>query len=165
MDIKNNKGITLIALMVTIIIIIIIAGIIIYEGSRLIDDAKYEDVKTNMLLIQAEIKNYVEQAKFENKKIEDIISSGIAIDGKPTLTITEPANESLKKVDGENLYKISTSMADLKLSDIDPEKYLILIYTESENSTKLTGEVDVYFVPGFESMNGETDIHFLSEMQ
>ena len=39
MDIKNNKGITLIALIITIIIIVIIAGIIVYDGSKLVDDA------------------------------------------------------------------------------------------------------------------------------
>ena len=165
MDIKNNKGITLIALIITIIIIVIIAGIIVYDGSKLVDDAKYEDVKTNMLLLQAEIKNYVEQAKFENKKLEDIVSSGATLEGKPTLAIAEPEREDLKIVDGEKLYKITTSMQELKLSNIDPDKYLILIYTESDSSTKVTGEVDIYFVRGFESMNGESDIHFLSEME
>ena len=118
-----------------------------------------------MLLLQAEIKNYVEQAKFENKKLEDIVSSGATLEGKPTLAIAEPEREDLKIVDGEKLYKITTSMQELKLSSIDPDKYLILIYTESDSSTKVTGEVDVYFVPGFESMNGESDIHFLSEME
>ncbi|MBR3162689.1 MAG: hypothetical protein IKF17_01130 [Clostridia bacterium] len=160
---NNNSGITLIALIITIIIIFIIAAITVYEGSKLVDEAKYEDVKTNMLLIQAEIKNYVEQAKFENKTIQDITTNGIAVEGKATLTIAEPSNPNLVVVDNEHLYKITTTMSDLKLSNIDAEKYLIVIYTDSENK-KLTGDVDVYFVPGFDSINGE-DIHFLSEME
>ncbi len=160
----NNKGITLIALIVTILIIIVIAGISIYEGSKIVDDAKYEDVKTNMLLIQAEVKNYVEQAMFEKKELENIVSDGVTIEGKPTLTIESPAREDLKNVEGENLYKITTNMSEIGLNNIDPDKYLIVICTEENNKT-LTGDVNVYFVPGFESMNSEKNIHFLSEMQ
>ena len=159
MNIKNNKGITLAALTITIIIILIIAGIVIYNGSKLVDDAKYEDVKTNMLLIQAEIKNYVEQAKFENKKLEDIVASGIQLENKPTLSIAESIN-----VNGKKLYKISTNMQELKLGSIDPDKYLVLIYTESDSDTKVTGEVGVYYVPGIEDLNGNI-VHFLSDME
>ena len=160
MDIKNNKGITLIALIITILIIVIIAGIIIYDSSKLIDDAIYADVKTNMLLVQAEMKNYIEQAKFENKTIQDILSNGIELDGK-TLNIKVPDNSSLVTVEGKNLYQINSNMANLKLGNIDPTEYLIVIETEDN---KVTGKIDVYYVPGFESSDNGV-IHFLSRME
>ena len=42
MCIKNNKGITLVALVITVIIILVIGAITVYEGSKLVDEAKYE---------------------------------------------------------------------------------------------------------------------------
>ena len=164
MEVKSNKGITLIALIVTIIIILVIAAITVYEGSKLIDQAKYEDVKTNMLLLQAETKNYVEQAKFENKKIEDIVGEekGITVDGK-TLTFTEPESEISEKIEeiknktgaDINLYQIK-NIGELDLSNIDLKKYFIAIDIEEIN-------VDVFFLPGILGEDGITH-YFLSEI-
>ena len=144
MNFKNVKGITLIALIVTITVILIIAGITIYKGSEIIIEAKKEDVKTNMLLVQAEIKNYAEQAKFEKK---DTIN-GITVDGL-TLSISEP--------NADGFCRINTSMSDLGLGTIDPNKYLI-----AADIGRVS--VDVYFVPGIEDSDGNT-YHQLSEMQ
>ena len=77
-EIKNkNQGVTLIALAITIALLLIIAGITIYSGSDTIKKAKLEELKTNMLLIQAKAREYVEDATFkmginpdDNKKNE-----------------------------------------------------------------------------------------------
>ena len=66
MKVKNNKGITLIALTITIIILLILASITIYSGKESIKKAQLESLKTNMLLIKAKAKEYVEQASFKN---------------------------------------------------------------------------------------------------
>ena len=65
MKCKNEKGITLIVLAVTIIIMLIIASIAIYSGTESIKNAKLEALKTNMLLIQAKAKEYVEEVSFK----------------------------------------------------------------------------------------------------
>ena len=62
---KKQKGITLIALTITIIVMIIIASITIYAGIDLIQQAKLQDLVTNMLLIQAKAKEYVEEVSFK----------------------------------------------------------------------------------------------------
>ena len=159
-----NKGITLIALIITVIIIVVIAAITVYEGSKLVDQAKYEDVKTNMLLLQAEIKNYVEQAKFENKKIEDIVGEekGITVDGK-TLRFSEPTGSTLSAINDIknktgadiNLYQIK-NLAELNINNIDSEKYFISIDINEV-------DVDVFFLPGILGEDGITH-YFLSEM-
>ena len=59
--VKENKGITLIALMVTIIILLIIVGIAIYNGKETIQKANLEELRTNMLLIEAKAKGLVEE--------------------------------------------------------------------------------------------------------
>ena len=150
MNLKNNKGVTLIVLTITIIVMLIIVGITIYGGTKLIQNARVEDVKTNMLLVQAEVKNYVEQAKFERKKIEDMINDGITVDGV-TLKITEA-----REIQGEMFYKIVTPMNQLKLGKLDANNYLVLIKIDDVN-------VDVYFEPGISDGNGTT-YHLLSEM-
>ena len=55
----KNKGITLVALTITIIILLIIAGISISVGKSMIKKANLEELKTNMLLIKTKGKEYV----------------------------------------------------------------------------------------------------------
>lgn len=65
MKIKDNKGITLIALMTTVTILLIIAGISVYSGKDTIKRANLESLRTNMLLIQAKTREYVEEVSFK----------------------------------------------------------------------------------------------------
>ena len=62
----KNKGITLVALAIMIVIILILAGITISTGSNLIKNAQLQTLNTNMLLIQAKEKTIAEKAIFEN---------------------------------------------------------------------------------------------------
>ena len=58
--VKGQKGVTLVALIVTIIVLLIIAGISIMKGTDLISMSKAETVETNMLTIKAKAKEYIE---------------------------------------------------------------------------------------------------------
>ena len=62
---KNEKGITIVVLTITIILLLILAGITIYMGQDSIQKANLEGLKTNMLLIQTKAKEYVENASFD----------------------------------------------------------------------------------------------------
>lgn len=67
---KNNKsGITLIALVITIIVILILAGITINSGTDLIRRSKLESLMTNMITIKANAKIYAEEI---NAKVWDL---------------------------------------------------------------------------------------------
>lgn len=61
----KNKGITMISLVITIIVLTIIATISINIGSNMIKKAGLESLKTNMLLIKTKGKEYVENANFK----------------------------------------------------------------------------------------------------
>ena len=61
----NENGVTLIALIVTIIVLLIIAGISIYTGTKTIKEAKLEELRTNMLLIEAKARGLVEETNFQ----------------------------------------------------------------------------------------------------
>ena len=61
----NNKGITLVALVITVIVLLIIASIVVYTGTDTIKTANLQSLKTNMLLIEAKAREYVENANHE----------------------------------------------------------------------------------------------------
>ena len=63
---NDDKGITIIALIVTIIVLVIIAGISIIGGSTLINISKAESIETNMLTIKAKAKEYIENVDSKN---------------------------------------------------------------------------------------------------
>lgn len=61
---KKNRGITMVALVITIVVLLIIAGISIGAGNNAIKNSKLENLKTNMLLIEVKAKEQIENAKF-----------------------------------------------------------------------------------------------------
>ena len=71
LNIKNNKGITLMALVITIIIILIFASITVNQGYGLIKEAKIQNLETNLLAIRAKAKEYGENVDAKNWAEED----------------------------------------------------------------------------------------------
>ena len=62
---RNISGVTLLNLAVTITILVIIAGVTIYSGKGILKEAEMQELRTNMLLIQAKSKEYVTKANFK----------------------------------------------------------------------------------------------------
>lgn len=62
---KSNEGITMVTLIITIIILLIIAGISVGAGNKIIKSSELENIKTNMLLIKVKGKEYIENANFK----------------------------------------------------------------------------------------------------
>lgn len=67
----NQKGISAITLTITVIVLLIIAGIGISTGMNILKKVELEELKTNMLLIEAKAREYVEQANFKIGKETD----------------------------------------------------------------------------------------------
>ena len=61
---KKNKGITMMVLVITIVILLILAGISIGVGNNVIKKSELENLKTNMLLVKVKGKEYIEKANF-----------------------------------------------------------------------------------------------------
>ena len=70
-EINNNKGITLLALAITIIVLSIIAGISINAGKQAIDQAEFQTIETNMLIIKAKAKSYAEEIEAATWALSD----------------------------------------------------------------------------------------------
>lgn len=68
---KSNKGITMITLAVMLVLLMVLATITMYYGNSAVQEAKLQDLKTNMLLIQASLKNDLEKYHFETNNLSN----------------------------------------------------------------------------------------------
>ena len=161
MKVKNNKGITLIALTITIIILLILASITIYSGKESIKKAQLESLKTNMLLIKAKAKEYVEQASFKNGVNKSEISEEAKneLKGKEA-NASDYSKQNITINGGEILYKLtSDNLKEMGLKDVklgSNEEYLV-----KYNIKDVT--VVVYNTSGYE--NNGTTVYSLSELE
>lgn len=154
---KSNKGITLVALAITIVVVLILASITINYGTKAIKKSQLENMKTNMLLIKAKAKEYVEQANFkagvnneykdENGNLKEVVASEL----KGTLE-----NDTFSYItldDGQYLYNVNSELENMGLKNVNidngkNEKYLVRY--DVKNAT-----VEIYNTIGYND-NGTT---------
>lgn len=122
---RNQKGITIVSLVITIIILLIIGGTTVYIGTSVIKQANLQTVNTNMMLIQAKTKTIAEQAKFNNnkdnykgtvlsdvsgnKKIDKLLETGIIEDTSKYYLLSQDdlVSMGLEKIDIEDGYIVN----------------------------------------------------------
>lgn len=115
---KNNKGITLTSLIVTIVVLIIISGITVDISADIIKQANLQDLRTNMLLIQAKAKTYTEEVTFETANLDSSKE-------EDATKISNIKNEKLKGVPLENCeIKIQTAAQNAGITDTTNFYYL-----------------------------------------
>ena len=68
---KKNKGVTMISLAIMLVVLMVLATITMYYGNSSVKEAKLQDLKTNMLLIQANLKGDLEKYHFETNNLSD----------------------------------------------------------------------------------------------
>lgn len=158
MNIKNKNGVTIISLVITIIVLLIISSITIYKGTNSIKEAKLESLKTNMLLIKAKAKEYVEQASFKNGT-----SNEIKDEAKAELKGNEIQDFSLytyiNKTDEQFVYDLTNQLEDIGLHEIsieENEKYIVKYDIKNV-------EVEIYNTKGYDD-NGSVK-HSLTELE
>jgi len=136
----NQKGITLIALAVTIVVMIIIAVIGISAGSTMINTARLQEISTNMSLIQAKAKMEAEKHKFDPTSIE---LSGAINASNVTKLKSEGAIENtydttlLYTLNQDNLTTFGLGNVRLKTGEA-----FLVDYNDPE--------VEVFYLPGFD---------------
>ena len=164
---EKNSGVTLLALVITIILLLIIATITIKIGSDQIKNAHLQSYKTNMLLIEAKAKEYVENASHElgikpedaTQEMKDKSQAELTGEGKGTKVNSSDSISSKltsigissSDIDAGNVYQLST--ADIEKIGINGEKsdeengYYVLLYNIPEATVK------VYNTKGFNAGN------------
>ena len=165
-SINNQKGITLVALTITIIVLLILATITINAGKGVIKEAKLEELKTNMLLIRAKAKECVEEADFklgprDNNTDPDgtvlaNIRNEIYVTGQGLMEIGNVTNKEHGSIPNENnVYMVTnetlTKWGLNKIQLSDDEAYFVEF-----NEKKLT--VEVYNNLGFDGKYSLSEI-------
>lgn len=80
MNVRKEKGITLTALVLTIIIITILTSVSVYTGTNLIREANLQSINTNMLQIQIKVKSIEEKVEFNNDDGEEYVGEKLSDD-------------------------------------------------------------------------------------
>ncbi len=122
---KNQKGITIVSLVITIVILLIIGGVTVTVGTSVIKQATLKTVNTNMMLIQAKAKTIAEQAKFNNntdnykgiilseisgdKKVDKVLDAGIIEDASKYYLLSKDdlVSMGLEKIEIEDGYIVN----------------------------------------------------------
>ena len=140
----KEKGITMVALIITVIILALLAGVAIYTGGNMINHAKLQTIHTNMLLIQAKGKTKQEEASFKKddsilvgQKLADF-SEKIQIQNKVGITAGEEQYNKWYVLDQTALNNLGLDSIVLKGKDY----YLINYETEEIANYKGYQHVD-----------------------
>ena len=163
---KKNKGITMIALVITIILLLILAGISVGAGNNLVKESQLENLKTNMLLIKVKGKEFVENANFKlGTKIEDaneedknsrIQNAKAELHGEEITDINTYLNiETSGDTEYLYYYKLSTQdLIDIGITNVESDSkngWYIVKYdvknmqTEVYNTKGFTNEDKTYY--------------------
>lgn len=161
MNFEDNRGITLVALVVTIIVLLILAGIGINTGISSMEKVKLEELKTNMLLIEAKARECVEEANFRmGGSTEDTVVDSVRTEIYETNNRLEKADSTNvpnipDEIDLDNCYVITQETFDLwglnKIKLSEDEKYLVKF-----NESRI--EVEVYNTKGYDGKYSLTQI-------
>lgn len=161
--VKDNSGITLATLIITIIVITIIATISVYEGKELIEKSKVETIETNMLTIQAKTKSYADEidAKIWTESNKDTARDNeFHIKG---FSSASPSQEILAQID-DNIkedyiaYTITgEALIKMGLDEISDEIYMVVF---KKSDYKL---MDIVYQKGVTYK--ETTYYALSKLQ
>lgn len=143
---KNEKGITLVTLVVTVIVLLIIVSIGAYEGKNIIEKANIQTLETNMLSIKTKAKEYAENVDAEVwvYEGEEKINKTKEAFAKYNMEQTTIENENIQEqITIQNIVAYKVSMETLKLmgvednieEDLEYGEYLIVY--DAENYSNL----------------------------
>lgn len=164
---RKERGVTLVALVITVVVLLIIASIAVYSGSDTVRKAKLEELRTNMLLIEAKAKGLVEEVNFkigltkpedaeyagkkEKAENEVYVGAGLEKANGVSAPASIPVSECYKVTD--------TTLQNWGLEDMEKEEgeeYLIKF--DDVNAT-----VEVYNTLGYEGKYSLTEIDNIEE--
>lgn len=125
--VSNNRGITLVILIITIIIVFIISGILVYTGIDLFEKSEQRKQISKLTLIQTKVKSMGEENLFDGKelvgkKLIDIKTSN----QEEYNSIKTRANSELINEEYDQFYYIdSENLEDMGLKSVEEGEYLV----------------------------------------
>lgn len=157
MSLNKEKGITLVALIITIILMIILAGTGVYLGDKAIDKAKLEDIKTDMLSIKTKAKIIAEQYNF--KDIETLTGTKYNEEAEYDKNNVDQAFSDFTDEQKENLYILKEEdLANMGLNTIkvNSSSFYIVYYNLED-----TNSCEIYYSVGYDGKYSLSDLNSL----
>lgn len=159
MNVREKKGITLTALVLTVMIILILTSVSVYTATHLIREANLQSVNTNMLQIQIKIKAIQEKVEFGNDEGEEYVGEKLS-DTEATELINK-VNSTYVVIDEYNAetdkyYKLTNEdLVKLGLQALQEKEEYIYVVNYRSN--------EVIFTKGFKAEDKK--LHYaLSDM-
>ena len=165
---KKQRGITLVALTITIVVMMIIAAITVNFGLDLIQEVKLQDLRTNMLLMQVKGKECVEEVSFQKANVtdENEIQTIKNENLKGTKVEENPEVQNLLQNTGkiqegyEYYYLTQQDLSDMGIQELSVEDYgyFILGYNIEEIKVEVintTGYQGNYTLTQLNELSGE----------
>lgn len=145
MNLKNEKGITIIALIITIILMLILVGVTVKVGTKEISKAKLEDIKTEMISIKTRAK--IVKDKYDFKDIDNLV-------GTKLLEATDYNTEAIGVPDEskENCYiwtQEDLNSQELSSIKVDKDKFYVVYYGD---------DIEIYYSKGVDGKYSLTDL-------
>ena len=130
---RKQNGVAISVLSIGIVIIIARASIIVHYVEDMVEENRLQDLRTNMLLIQAETKKDLEEVCFQTAKLDSKKEEDLA-------TINEIKNENLKgklvqgseiensipqeiNIDENCYYLDENNLSEIGVKDLDSNEY------------------------------------------
>lgn len=141
MDLNKENAITIVALIITVIVMLILLGVSVQFGTEAINKAKLEDIKTDMSSIKTKAKIVAEKYNF--KDIENLIGS----------TITDEEAQKLGIQNNDEIRKWSSNdLNEQGLSNIEGDTYVVQYSLEDPNNC------EVYYLKGYQGKYSLADL-------
>lgn len=170
MKIRENKGITLVALTVMIVMMLILVGVTTYSGKKIIQETKLEELRTNMLLIEAKSREYVEEVNFKmgpekdatkkEEAIQQIYINEVGLkradDGSLSIYVPQESG-----IDLSSCYCVTQdALKNMGLEKIETEEgeYYLIQFNEEESAV-----VDIYNTIGYKGNYSLSQLEALDE--
>lgn len=145
---KSEKGLTLISTAILVVVIAALTFGVVYFARLQLDKGKNEDIKTDMLLVEARVQKLAGEYILEKK--EDILVGTKLADMEEDAIVKEFLEKEIfdKEEKGAKYYVLNQeNLTELKLENVELEKdsYYIVDYTSSK----------VYYTKGYSDDEGE----------
>ena len=145
MNLKNEKGITIIALIITIILMLILVGVTVKVGTKEISKAKLEDIKTEMISIKTRAE--IVKDKYDLKDIDNLVGTKLseATDyNTEAIVIPDESKENCYIWTQEDLN--SQELSSIK---VDKDKFYVVYYGD---------DIEIYYSKGVDGKYSLTDL-------
>ena len=146
---RKEEGITLVVLTITIIVLVILAGITVYNGKDSIQKANLEGLKTNMLLIETKAREYVENASFDLGVNPDNATDEMKLKAQSELS-GEDKGTVVTSSDSLSSELVSMGIKDVESND--EEGWYVIVYN-IDNTT-----AEIYHTMGYQGKHSLTEI-------